>query len=260
MSTHQDNKIQSKDRFGRFSERYVASPTHAKGADLDRLLAISDPHSDWIVLDVATGGGHTALKIAPHVSQVIASDLTPQMLATAEKHLRGQGISNVEFRLADAEDLPFEPDTFDLVTCRIAAHHFPDCEKFVSEAARVLKPGGLLVVQDHLLPEDQITARYIDAFEKLRDPSHHRAYSRSEWSGFFERAGLTVEHTEEIEKLHQFFKWAAVQDCTSATIDMLEALIAVAPEGVREWMIPLEFGSKKATFIGHHLLIRGRKS
>lgn len=260
MNPHHNNKSLSQDRFGRFSERYVASHTHAKGADLDRLLFIAQPQTDWIVLDIATGGGHTALKIAPHVARMIASDLTPQMLASAEKHLPEQGISNVEFRQADAEDLPFEDLQFDLVTCRIAPHHFPECAKFVLEAARVLKPGGILVLQDHVLPEDQSTARYIDAFEKLRDPSHHRAYSRSEWFGFFEQAGLTVERTEEIEKHHQFFQWAAIQDCSPATIEMLEALIKLAPASVLEWMDPQEFGSQQATFTSHHLLIRGRKT
>ncbi|MBN1250486.1 MAG: methyltransferase domain-containing protein, partial [Anaerolineae bacterium] len=159
-------------RFGQFAQAYVTSAPHARGIDLDWLLDLAQPQPDWVMLDVATGGGHTALKFAPHVAHVTASDLTQRMLEAAEAHIRAQGIANVSFRQAAAEGLPFEDGSFDLVTCRIAPHHFEDAARFVEEAARVLKGGGVLLVQDHLVPEDPLIARYTEAFEKLRDPSH----------------------------------------------------------------------------------------
>ena len=148
-------KSLSQKRFGQFAEGYVTSQSHAKGYDLDRLVEIANPQTDWLVLDIATGGGHTALKFAPYVRQVIATDITPRMLSAAEKFICDKGVTNVAFEPADAEDLPFEDPVFDLVTCRIAPHHFPDCARFVQEGSRVLKPGGQLLVQDHLLPEHQ---------------------------------------------------------------------------------------------------------
>ena len=110
-----DSKSLSRERFGQFAAGYVTNQTHAKGSELDRLIEIAQPQPYWIVLDVATGGGHTALKFAPHVAQVIASDLTPQMLEEARTFITGKGIANVEFKLADAEDLPFEDGRFDVV-------------------------------------------------------------------------------------------------------------------------------------------------
>ena len=172
-----DSKKLSKERYSQFAEGYVTSLTHAKGADLDMLLDIAKPQADWHVLDIATGGGHTALKFAPHVEKVIASDLTPKMLEKAEQFITSQGIQNVEFQVADAENLPFEDNQFDLVTCRIAPHHFPNVAKFVQESARVLKAGGLLLIQDHVLSENTDVANVADSFEKLRDPSHNKAYS-----------------------------------------------------------------------------------
>ena len=73
---HNDSKSLSRKRYTRFAEGYVTSKTHAKGTELDRLVEIAQPQPDWVVLDVATGGGHTALKFAPLVAQVIATDIT----------------------------------------------------------------------------------------------------------------------------------------------------------------------------------------
>jgi len=96
----------SQQRFGQFAQNYVTSVPHAQGEDLVRLLALARPHADWEMLDVATGGGHTALKFAPFVASVTVSDITPAMLEVAEKHLRRKGVSNAVFKQSAAEELP----------------------------------------------------------------------------------------------------------------------------------------------------------
>jgi SAM-dependent methyltransferase len=258
-SKNPPGKALSQERFGKLAAGYVSSSSHAKGADLDRLVEAGNPQADWLVLDVATGGGHTALKFAPRVRQVIATDLTPRMLAAAQKFILGQGIANISFELVDAEDLSFAADTFDLVTCRIAPHHFPDCARFIQEGQRVLKPGGLLLVQDHLLPEDRAAARFVDAFERLRDPSHNRAFSHSEWLRLFADAGLQVEHTGEIIKRHQLLPWAERQGCLPETISQLRAMLAAAPVLAGTWLQAADQDGTEASFVNHHLLIAGRK-
>jgi ubiquinone/menaquinone biosynthesis C-methylase UbiE len=219
--TEVDSKALSRERYSKLAQGYITSETHAKGAELDRLVELAQPQPDWIILDVATGGGHTALKFAPHVAQVIATDITPGMLEKAKAFLAGQGTRNLSFQLADAEHLPFDDGCFDLVTCRIAPHHFVDADRFVCEGARVLKGGGLLLVQDHMLPEDKAAAYHVDAFEQLRDPSHNHAFSEAEWIVMFEAAGLEVEHTERIVKRHNFLAWARRQACTAETTERL---------------------------------------
>ena len=258
MPNGRNQKALSQQRYSQFAQGYVSSSSHAKGADLDRLLELARPQADWIVLDVATGGGHTVLKFAPHVAQVIATDLTPRMLEAAANHITGKGMVNVVFELADAEDLPYETARFDLVTCRIAPHHFPDAARFVRESARVLKQGGLLLVQDHVLPTNAAAGRYVDSFEKLRDPSHNRAYNESEWRGMFLEVPLTVEHTEQIIKRHEFSSWAARQDCSPEVVVRLEEMMADAPAAAAEWLRPHDFGSPGATFVNHHIIIAGR--
>jgi len=250
----------SQQRFGTHAQNYVTSPVHAKGADLDRLLEIAQPRPYWHVLDVATGGGHTALKFAPHVARVVASDLTPQMLKAAEAHITGKGVRNVEFREARAEHLPFDSNTFDLVTCRIAPHHFEDVAQFVKEAARVVRPGGLVLVQDQQMPEDPVIAGYVEAFEKLRDPSHNHALTETEWRAAFEGAELTLEHVETLAKSHSFEEWTTTQAVMPSTKACLEALLAAAPPAAVEWLQPRDFGTPEATFVNYHIILAGRKS
>jgi ubiquinone/menaquinone biosynthesis C-methylase UbiE len=254
-----DSKKLSKERFGEYAAGYVTNKTHAKGAELDRLIAIAQPQADWHVLDIATGGGHTALKFAPYVKSVIASDLTPKMLDEARQFITGQEINNVTFEIADAENLPFEDAMFDLVTCRIAPHHFPDAAKFVRESARVLKAGGLFLMQDQMLPEDAAVAAIADGFEKVRDPSHNHAFSRNQWITICEAAGLTVEHTEQIVKRHDFISWAKLQGCTEETIAELDKMLAEASDAVKAWMQPEAWGTPDATFVNQHLILAARK-
>ena len=254
-----DSKTLSKERYTRFADGYVTSETHARGSDLDRLLAIVQPQPHWQALDVATGGGHTALKFAPHVAHVVASDLTPGMLERTRRFIVDErGVDNVSFQQADAEDLPFEDDRFDLVTCRIAPHHFPDAQRFVHECARVLKPGGIFMLQDQVLPLDAAAASLVDGFERLRDPSHNRAFNEREWLEMFARGGFKVEHSEHYLKRHDFIPWAQRQGNDNATIARLIQMLHAAPAIAREWMDPQYWGDEKATFLNRHILIRGR--
>ncbi len=256
-----NSKSLSRARYSQFAEGYVTSETHAKGSDLDRLLAIAEPQAAWQALDIATGGGHTALKFAPHVARVIASDLTPRMLEKARQFIvEDQGIGNVSFELADAEDLPFGERRFDLVTCRIAPHHFPDVQRFLQECARVLKAGGMLILQDHVLPTDEESARYVDAFERLRDPSHNRGFDAEEWYAMCQRAGLAVEYSERYVKRHDFQPWVRRQGNDSATVSRLIGMMRDAPPIAHDWMDPQDWGSSAATFVNRHILIRGRRN
>ena len=259
MTDARDSKALSQARYTQFADGYVTSETHAKGSDLDRLIAIAQPASHWQALDIATGGGHTALKFAPYVAHVVASDLTPRMLESARRHIMDEkGAANVSFREADAENLPFESDRFDLVTCRIAPHHFPDARRFLRECARVLKRGAVLMLQDQLLPDDDESARFVDAFERLRDPSHNRAFNEAEWRDMCAAAGIVVEHCEQYIKRHQFLPWARRQGNDDATIERLIGMMRAAPPAGRDWMDPVDWGTESATFVNRHIIMRGR--
>ena len=255
-----DKKALSQERYNQFAQDYVTSQTHSKGGELERLVKIAKPQGNWQALDIATGGGHTALKFAAYVDHVTATDLTPNMLNAARQFITGQDVMNIDFQLADAENLPFLDAQFNLVTCRIAPHHFPDAAKFVRESARVLKTGGILVVQDHVLPNDTDIAQYVDHFERLRDPSHNHAFTEAQWRTMFEQANLSVYHTEQLVKRHQLLDWAERQGNDVATILELQRLLKDASPGVAEWMMPENSATQEASFVNHHIIIAGRKS
>jgi ubiquinone/menaquinone biosynthesis C-methylase UbiE len=247
------------EQFGGSAAAYVSSAVHANAADLERMVALAAPRGHEHVLDVATGGGHTALAFAPHVASVVATDLTPAMLAVAEQFVTRQGITNVRWQIADAEALPFEAEQFDIVTCRVAPHHFDDVQQFVREVARVLRSGGLFVLDDTIAPEDRDLDVFINAIEKLRDPTHVRDYTVSEWRALCENAGLQVEGVETWTKAMQFDDWCSRARVSETTKDHLarqllgasaEARTAFAIEGKDE---------RVRQFVLHSALMLARK-
>src|SRR5215467_13785261 len=170
-----EQKAHVKDYFARTAESYVASFSHRAGDDLERLVELGEWNPQLQALDIATGGGHTALAVAPYVAQVTVTDLTPRMLEKAREYLLAQGVTNAVFQVADAEQLPFADATFDRVTCRIAPHHFPDVTQFTREVARVLKPGGICLLIDCMAPSDPQLDAFDNRVEKWRDRSHGRS-------------------------------------------------------------------------------------
>lgn len=242
-------------QFGAHAQNYVTSPDHARGDSLDRLIEVVGPQAGWRVLDVATGGGHTALAVAPYVRTVVATDITSEMLAAAERFVQAKGAANVTFHEADATALPFADADFDLVTCRIAPHHFADCARFVREAARVLRPGGVAAVIDNIVPDNLIAARHINAVEALRDPSHVWAYSQEDWVGFFEGAGLTVKHQEVFRKVRDFDFWTGMMSVDDLTKGQLRVLIQQAPKPALAALAPEASAGKLKLFLTEVLIV-----
>ncbi len=221
--------------FGAAAQGYVESAGHAKGDDLRRTVELAQPRGDERMLDIATGGGHTALAFAPHVREVVATDLTPRMLEAAAAFIAERGATNVRFELADAEALPFADASFDLVTSRIAPHHFPQPQRFVSEVARVLRPGGRFVLNDNMAPEDPELEAFMNRFEQWRDPSHVRAAPISVWSQWITEAGMRVTHVDPLQpKRFEFTSWTARIKMPEAERDALEAWLLTAPPACAE--------------------------
>src|ERR1700682_2839586 len=168
------------EQFGATAAHYLTSQTHATGKSLERLLELVPAQPGWRALDVATGAGHTTYAFAPHVARVWATDITEEMLALVRDEIEKRKLTNVRIAYAKAESLPFEDESFDLVTCRIAPHHFDSIPEFLTEVHRVLKPGRLFALVDNVVPAGSV-GDYVNAFERLRDPSHLRAWTIEEW-------------------------------------------------------------------------------
>ena len=253
------NKQLVQQQFGATAASYVTSKVHAQGASLARLVELVQPQADWQVLDVATAAGHTAFIFAPHVAHVFATDITPEMLTVAQEQATKKGIRNATTKLADAEALPFADGTFDLVTCRIAPHHFPNVGHFLAESARVLKSGGLLAVVDNFTPEDQQAGAYIDGIERLRDPSHVHCLSQSEWKAGFAEAGFALLKHEIYDKSMEFLDWARRMNKDAAIEAQLRSLFLDAPPSVVEFIRPKVAG-EDIHFVLQEVILIGRKA
>ena len=248
-----------KKQFGANAERYVTSKVHAKGESLDRLVAVADPKPEWRALDLATGGGHTALAIAPLVHEIVVTDLTPEMLEVARKHLESKGVRNATYQEADACRLPFPDASFDLVTCRIAPHHFPDVAAFVREMYRVLRPGGRALMIDNIVPEDPQAGNFINRFEKRRDPSHNRCLTIPEWADLFTKAGFQDLHLEHFFKAIEFEAWSDIKSVDEAVRGELRDMLVDAPPQALDALFP-EDRSDTLWFYLQELLIAGRRA
>ena len=243
------NKSLVQQQFGAHAAAYATSAVHAKGASLARLVEVVRPEPHWQMLDIATGAGHTAAAFAPHVARAIASDVTPEMLAEAAKLAASRGLANMETAHADASALPFQDGRFDLVTSRIAPHHFPDVATFVAEVWRVLRPGGIFALVDNIAPDPLSTPGFsaaelrdaaiaYNAFEKMRDPSHVRCLGLAEWSEVIAGSGFILTHQERLPKDMEFEPWATRLGCDASTVSRLRAMLVDGTPALQAFLKP----------------------
>jgi ubiquinone/menaquinone biosynthesis C-methylase UbiE len=232
-ATHQSNldtvQAASAAQFDRQSDRY--GKTHILANTTDVSEALSGIAANGRALDVATGGGHTALCLARMGWNVTAGDISAKMLANASQLLRDEGFA-LETRQFPAERIPYADATFELVTTRVAPHHFSSPEKYVGEVVRILKPGGHFLLIDGTVPDaDPETEEWLHRVEKWRDPSHGRFLSRAAWEALVRKAGLDIIvsrlHPKKQPDLTWYFETAATT--TENRILVLDAVQSARP-------------------------------
>lgn len=158
------------------------------------------------VLDVAAGTGILSRYLAPYVNKVMSIDLSPDMIAEGLERNNAMNISNIEFNLAHAEQLPSK-EAFDLVISRLAFHHFTNPKKVLQEMIRVSTLSGTICVVDMISPEDDDLYRLYNHYERLRDPSHRNALKETEFIKLFKNAGLDIQTIETIDVPINVNRW-----------------------------------------------------
>jgi len=222
----------SQEQFDRQAAHYNAQWNAWSGDSLAWLVERARCLPSSSVLDVATGAGFTAVAFAPLAAEVIGLDVSTGMLREARERARAAGAANVTFETGAAESLPFPAARFDIVVCRLAAHHFLSVPAFAAEAFRVLRPGGRLLISDTAEPDG---APAVDAWhnrlEVLRDPSHVRNYTPAEWRAFATGAGFAVDELETVcESLcGTMHSWIEKGGCGEEAAAELRRLILTAP-------------------------------
>lgn len=244
-------------QFGANARFYVTHETHAAGVSLQRLVEVVPLEASWHALDVATGAGHTAFALAPHVAGVTATDITPEMLDLTRAGARERSLGNVHVEAAAAEDLAYPAASFDCITCRIAAHHFESIPAFLAGCKRILKAQGYLVVIDNVTPEG-VAGDFVNAFEKLRDPSHGRCLSVAQWQATLADQGFAVTHLEILGKRLRFGPWASRHDATVQ--GYLRALLDLGSGPARGFLQPRREGGELTFGLQEGFMVARKRS
>jgi ubiquinone/menaquinone biosynthesis C-methylase UbiE len=220
-------------QFGPVAANYASSAVHAGGPDLTAMLGSVDLAGAERLLDAGCGPGHTALAFAPRVAEVVAVDLTEAMLAQGRKLARDRNLANVIFQRGDVERLPFPDASFDIVTSRYSAHHYPHPVVALREFARVLRPGGVFLLVDVMSPDEPAQDTFLNAIELLRDPSHVRDHTVPQWLAMLAGAGFAVQALGNWPLRLEFEPWVARMNTPFLAITQIRALIDGAPREVR---------------------------
>ena len=223
-------KKQIREAFTKQADSYANSAVIAAEEARMGFMQFVGPLSTDRVLDVATGPGFLALIFAEKTAEVVGIDLTPAMLERAEVNRIQKKIINIRFQEGDAESLPFPDDSFDIVTCGSAFHHFSDTLHVLNEMKRVAKEKGKIAILDIVTSETPEKAILHNQLERWRDPSHTRNLSLSEFNRLFKRAGLQNIRTATYGTPRELNEWFEISKSPPNVREMVrKAFIASVP-------------------------------
>jgi ubiquinone/menaquinone biosynthesis C-methylase UbiE len=190
----------------------------------ERLRRVVPLKGDERALDAGTGAGALAVAVAPLVSEVVAVDIVPELLAEA----RSRVPANVALVEGDMTALPFGPASFDLVCTARTLHHVARPELVLAELDRVLRPGGTMLVIDQLAPVDPLAAIALNRFEQARDASTTRILADVDLRGLFDANNLVLRSSEIVHEDRDLDRYLDLAGCEGG-----ERARALAPPDTR---------------------------
>ena len=253
-----DHLSRVKEEFKRQVETLSAAPVFTDTAVLEQIYAIIKPTKEMRLLDLGCGPGIVTASLAPHVREVVAYDLTPEMLDKARQRCEKAALKNVRYELGNAEKLPFEEESFDCVVTRLTIHHFLDPRRVMNEVARVTRQRGRVVVVDFLSSENEEEAALHNALETLRDPTHVRALSASGMQDLLTASGLRITSAVTWEKRRDYEEWIGITNAPERVKPLYIVMATLAKAGIQGG-IHLRLESKTVVFNHHYLLLSAEK-
>jgi SAM-dependent methyltransferase len=184
------------------------------------------------VLDLGCGGGHVSFNVAPHVREVVAYDLSRDMLGAVAATAQAKGLANIVTQQGTVEALPFPAAAFDAVMSRFSAHHWHGFPAALREARRVARPGAIAVFADAVSPAVGLLDTFVQAIELLRDPSHYRDYTVEEWTAALSAAGFAVGTVTRRRLRLEFASWVARMRTPEVHVQAIRSLQARMPADV----------------------------
>lgn len=230
--THHDKVSQ---QFSSQASAYLSSAVHASGRDLERLNARLADFPEAKLLDLGCGAGHASFIAASQVKEVVAYDLSEQMLSVVSDAARARSIANITTQHGYAEVLPFNDGSFDIVISRYSAHHWHDVGKALREVKRVLKPGGMVIFMDVMSPGHPVLDIWLQTVEALRDTSHVHNYSSGEFLSLFNDAGLVTQSLLCDRLVLEYSSWIARMRTPAVMADAIRAYQQSASDEVQRY-------------------------
>lgn len=196
-------------QFGSQAKDYLTSAVHSQGADLQRLATLLAPFPGAHVVDLGCGAGHASFVAARVVKNVVAYDLSAQMLDVVAQAAKDKELNNITVQQGVAESLPFDDSSADIIISRYSAHHWHDVGQALREVKRVLKPGGICIIMDVMSPGHPVRDIWLQTVEALRDTSHVQNYSSGQWLSLITEAGLISRSLITDRLPLEFSSWIA---------------------------------------------------
>lgn len=253
-----DHFSRVKEEFKRQAETLSIAPVFTDSEVLEQIHAAIKPTRTMNLLDLGCGPGIVTTAMAPDVREIVAYDLTPEMLDKARKRCQEAGLENVRFELGRAEHLPFEDESLDCVVTRLTIHHFLDPRRVMSEAVRVTRRSGKVVVADVVSSENDEEATLHNALETLRDPTHVRMFSPSDLLELIQSARLRITSTATWEMKRDFDEWIRITNAPERVKPLYTVMVTLAKAGIHAG-INLHFNGKTVVFTHRWLLVTGEK-
>lgn len=235
MSESRTHEANVTTQFGPRAAAYVSSAVHASGADLAQIADLAKTRRPARALDMGCGGGHVSFQAAPYAGEITAYDLSDDMLQAVATEAGNRGLKNILTRQGSVEKTPFEKASFDFVASRYSAHHWHDIGAGIMEARRVVKSDGIAIFADAVSSDEPIIDTHLQAIELLRDPSHVRDYTASEWIRLLKDAGFMPGEPVLRRVRLDFASWVARMATPEASVQVIRALQAGMPRNVADY-------------------------
>ncbi|MHB1606954.1 MAG: class I SAM-dependent methyltransferase [Leptospirales bacterium] len=239
MATHEDRVTR---QFSEGAKRYLNSEVHSRGLDLDWIVGMVEQNHPRNLLDLGSGAGHVSFRVSPHVQTVTALDPSSEMLATVRGESVSRGLQNIVTRVGQSDAIPFESGTFDWIVSRYSAHHWADLRASLHECARVLSPGGRILLVDSVSSENALLDTWLQAIELLRDTTHVRSYRVSEWTALLEGADFRVVSLKRRKLVLPYLPWLQRAGTSETRTGMIGSLFDLAPDEVRDSFVVKKSG------------------
>jgi ubiquinone/menaquinone biosynthesis C-methylase UbiE len=253
-----DHFSRIKEEFKRQAETLSVASVFTDSGVLEQIRAAVKPTTAMNVLDLGCGPGIVTAAIAPEVREIVAYDLTPEMLDKAKKKGQEAGLKNVRFELGSAEHLPFQEESFDAIVTRLTIHHFLDPRPVMNEVVRVTRRGGKVVVADVVSSEKEDEAALHNALETLRDPTHVKMLSHSAMLKLIQSGGLQISSIVTWEMKRDYDEWIRITNAPERIKPLYTIMVALAKAGLHAG-IDLHFDGNTVGFTHRWVLVTGEK-